>query len=198
MKRRNFFIVVGMLLILPIALVVAFYILGPTRGETFSSIVEMPSSEVGFVLTSPDFTDGSPIPARFTCDGEDVPPTLAWGEPPAGTKSFALIVDDPDAPAGTWTHWIVYNIPAVVRYVDAQYNPTMWVDDGKILFGKNSWGKQVYGGPCPPSGTHRYIFQLYALDIMLGPKDKITRNELAAQMQNHILGFAQLTGTYTK
>jgi len=198
MRRKIFFIVVGTIIFLCLALVAVFYLFAPTRSETFSSIVELPSSEAGFILISPDFADGSSIPARFTCDGEDVPPTLAWGEPPAGTKSFAIIVDDPDAPAGTWTHWIVYNIPAEVRLVDSLFVPGLQINDGKVLFGKNSWGKQAYGGPCPPSGTHRYIFQLFALDIMLGPKDNATRNKLAAQMQGHILGYAELTGTYTK
>lgn len=181
-----------------IALVVVFYLPGPTRGETFSSIVEVPSSEAGFTLTSHDFTNGEPIPARYTCDGEDIPPTLAWSDPPPGTRSLALILDDPDAPLGTWTHWIVYNIPPEVRTMDKSFTPGTQIDDTKILFGKNSWGKQAYGGPCPPSGTHRYIFQLFALDIMLGPRDKMTKDDLAAQMQNHILGFVQIMGTYTK
>jgi Raf kinase inhibitor-like YbhB/YbcL family protein len=172
--------------------------LGPIRGEVFSSNVELPPPDAGFVLISPDFTDGGPIPTRYTCDGENIPPTLAWGEPPAGTESYVLIVDDPDTPLGTWTHWIVYNIPAEEHVIDNLIRPGVQLNDVTILFGKNNWGKQAYSGPCPPSGTHHYIFQLYALDIMLGPKDKATKNELATRMQGHILSYAELKGTYTK
>jgi Raf kinase inhibitor-like YbhB/YbcL family protein len=198
MRRKIVFIAIGVLLLAFFASVVILYLLGPTRGATFSSIVEIPSSEAGFSLTSPDFANGEPIPARYTCDGENVPPTLSWSDPPPGTESLALVVDDPDAPLGTWTHWIVYNIPPEVRSMDQSFTPGMQINDAKILFGKNSWGKQGYGGPCPPSGTHRYIFQLFALDILLGPKDRMTKNELSAQMQNHILGFVQIMGIYTK
>jgi len=198
MRRKIIFIVIGVFLLVFFASVVIFYLLGPTRGATFSSIVEIPSSEASFSLISPDFANGEPIPARYTCDGENIPPTLSWSDPPPGTKSLALIVDDPDAPVGTWTHWIVYNIPPDVRTMDQSFTPGIQINDVKILFGKNSWGKQAYGGPCPPSGTHRYIFQLFALDILLGPKDRMTKNDLSAQMQNHILGFVQIMGTYTK
>ena len=198
MRRKIIFIIIGVLLLAFFAMVVIFYLLGPTRSGTFSSIVEIPSSEAGFSLTSSDFSNGEPIPARYTCDGEDIPPTLSWSDPPPGTKSLALVVDDPDAPVGTWTHWIVYNIPPEVRTMDQSFTPGIRINDTKILFGKNSWGKQAYGGPCPPSGTHRYIFQLFALDILLGPKDKMTKNDLSAQMQDHILGFVQIMGTYTK
>jgi hypothetical protein len=198
MRRKIIFIVIGVFLLVFFASVVIFYLLGPTRGATFSSIVEIPSSEAGFSLISPDFANGEPIPARYTCDGENIPPTLSWSDPPPGTKSLALIVDDPDAPVGTWTHWIVYNIPPDVRTMDQSFTPGIQINDVKILFGKNSWGKQAYGGPCPPSGTHRYVFQLFPLDILLGPKDRMTKNDLSAQMQNHILGFVQIMGTYTK
>jgi Raf kinase inhibitor-like YbhB/YbcL family protein len=198
MRRKIIFIVILVFLLVFFASVVIFYLLGPTRGATFSSIVEIPSSEAGFSLTSPDFANGEPIPARYTCDGENIPPTLSWSDPPPGTKSLALVVDDPDAPVGTWTHWIVYNIPPDVRTMDQSFTPGIQISDVKILFGKNSWGKQAYGGPCPPSGTHRYVFQLFALDILLGPKDRMTKNDLSAQMQNHVLGFVQIMGTYTK
>jgi len=198
MKKLIFFIIVGTLALTLIALVTAFFLLGPIRGEVFSSSVELPPPDAGFVLISPDFTNGGPIPARYTCDGENHPPTLAWGNPPTGTESYVLIVDDPDAPLGTWTHWIVYNLPAEARTVDALIRPNVQIDNVNVLFGKNSWGKQTYGGPCPSSGTHHYVFRLYALDIMLGPEDKASKNELATRMQGHILGYAELTGTYTK
>jgi Raf kinase inhibitor-like YbhB/YbcL family protein len=196
--KKTIFVVVGVITVLLIALIAAYFLLGPTRSETFSSVIEMPPPDAGFILISPDFTDGGPIPTRYTCDGENIPPTLAWGEPPAGTKSYVLMVEDPDAQLGTWIHWIVYNLPAETRTVDALIRPGAQLNDVIVLFGKNSWGKQAYSGPCPPSGTHHYVFQLYALDIMLGPEDKASKNELATRMQGHILSYAELTGTYTK
>ncbi|MCX6035334.1 MAG: YbhB/YbcL family Raf kinase inhibitor-like protein [Chloroflexi bacterium] len=198
MKKTIFFIVVGAITVALIALIAVLFLMGPTHGETFSSSIQMPPPSVGFVLISPDFIDGGPIPARFTCDGENIPPSLAWGESPAGTKSYVLIVDDPDAPLGTWTHWIVYNIPAETRTIDSLIRPGVQINNVAILFGKNSWGIQAYSGPCPPSGTHHYVFHLYALDIMLGPEDKVSKNELTIRMQGHILSYAELTGTYTK
>lgn len=158
----------------------------------------MPPPEAGFVLISPDFSNDGPIPANYTCDGNNIPPTLAWGEPPAGTKSFILILKDPDAPSGPWIHWIVYNLPPETRTISDLTRPGVQIDGVTVLFGKNSWGKQTYGGPCPPSGTHHYIFQLTALNITLGPKNKATISELTAQMQGSILDTAELTGTYSK
>jgi Raf kinase inhibitor-like YbhB/YbcL family protein len=198
MRRTVFFVITGIVVVAVIFLVAAFFLLAPSRGEVFSSSIEMPPSEAGFVLISPDFSNGGPIPSKYTCDGENVPPTLAWGEPPPGTKSFILIVKDPDAPGGTWIHWIVYNLPVQARSVDALTRPIMQIDGVNVLFGKNSWGRQTYGGPCPPSGTHHYIFQVNALSIDLGPKDNQTISELTARMQGSILGTAELIGTYTK
>jgi Raf kinase inhibitor-like YbhB/YbcL family protein len=198
MRRTVFFVITGIVVVAVIFLVAAFFLLAPSRGEVFSSSIEMPPSGAGFVLISPDFNNGGPIPSKYTCDGENVPPTLAWGEPPPGTKSFILIVKDPDAPGGTWIHWIVYNLPVQARSVDALTRPVMQIDDVNILFGKNSWGRQAYGGPCPPSGTHHYIFQVNALSIDLGPKDNQTISELTSRMQGSILGTVELIGTYTK
>jgi Raf kinase inhibitor-like YbhB/YbcL family protein len=198
MQKTVFFIVLGITTVSLIGLIAVLLLLGPIRGKVFSSKVELPPPDAGFVLISPSFNNGGPIPARYTCDGENIPPTLAWGEPPAGTISYILIVEDPDAPNGTWIHWIVYNLAPETRTVDALTRPGVRVNDMVVLFGKNSWGEQAYGGPCPPSGTHHYVFQLYALDILLGPQDKDTKNDLAARMQGHILSIAELKGTYTK
>jgi Raf kinase inhibitor-like YbhB/YbcL family protein len=198
MKKIILFIIVGGLAVIVIFLVAAFFLFGPIRSEVFSSTVELPPPEAGFVLISPDFSDGGTIPWRFTCNGENIPPTLAWGEPPTGTKSYVLTVTDPDAPGGAWIHWIVYNLPAQIRSIDANTRPGMQINDVTILFGKNSWGKQTYGGPCPPSGTHHYVFQITALAINLGPKNNASINELDAQMRGSILGIAKLIGTYTK
>ncbi len=198
MKKTIFFIFAGALGIIFIGLVVAFFLLGPIRGEEYSATVELPPPDAGFVLISPDFTNGGPIPQRFTCKGDNIPPTLAWGEPPAGTKSYVLIVDDPDAPGGPWTHWIVYNLPGVIRSIDAQTRPGMKIDDTKVLFGINSWGGQGYRGPCPPSGMHHYVFRLSALDIMPEPEGNASKSELETWMHGHILGSVELTGTFSK
>jgi len=198
MKKVFFFITVGLIALIAISLITVLLLLGPKHGNVFSEIIQLPPSEAGFVLISPDFNDGDPIPARYTCSGEDIPPTLAWGQPPYGTSSFVLIMEDPDAPSGTWTHWIVYNLPAEVRNIDDLTRPGVQINDVKVLFGKNSWGTQAYRGPCPPSGTHHYVFRLSALDIMLGPEDKASKTEITSRMQGHVLGTAELTGTYSK
>jgi len=150
-------------------------------------------------LTSTAFAQGQAIPAKYTCVGDaasslkDVSPPLTWGEPPADTQSFALIMDDPDAPNGTWDHWILFNIPASTR----ELPESMPVNSG-FPGGNNSWGRTGYGGPCPPSGTHRYFFRLYALDEMLAISPGATKGELEKAMVGHILAEGELMGTFTK
>ncbi len=148
-------------------------------------------------ITSPVFSNGQPIPAIYTCKGRDTSPALAWGDPPAGTKSFALIMDDPDAPGGTWVHWVIYNIPASALGLTEATPANAQLVDGSIN-GKNSWGKLGYGGPCPPSGTHRYFFKLYALDAVLGLSSGVDKQGLLAAMQGHILTQGELMGTFSK
>jgi Raf kinase inhibitor-like protein, YbhB/YbcL family len=198
MRKPVFLIIIGILGGVAIFTVTAIFLFRPTRSEVFSNSIEMPPTEAGFALISPDFSDGGPIPEKYTCYGENVPPTLAWGQPPARTKSYFLVMKDPDAAAGPWIHWIVYNLPVETHSVNSLTRPIMQIDGVTILFGKNSWGKQTYGGPCPPSGTHHYVFLINALSIDLGPKNNGTFNELTAQMQGSILGTAELIGTYTK
>lgn len=148
-------------------------------------------------ITSSAFEQGQAIPAKYTCTGsgtgKDISPPLAWGEPPAGTQSFALIMDDPDAPVGTWDHWILFNIPASTRSLPE----SMPVNSG-FPGGNNSWGKTGYGGPCPPSGTHRYFFKLYALDELLAISEGATKGELEKAMVGHILAQGELMGTFSK
>ena len=150
-------------------------------------------------LKSSAFTQGQPIPPKHACTGDaasslkDVSPELSWGEPPAGTQSFALIMDDPDAPVGTWDHWILFNIPASTRSLPE----SLPVNSG-FSNGNNSWGRTGYGGPCPPSGTHRYFFKLYALDEMLAISEGATKGELEKAMVGHILAKGELMGTFTK
>jgi hypothetical protein len=150
-----------------------------------------------FELTSSAFAPGEPIPRRYTCDGEDISPPLGWGEPPAGTQSFALMCDDPDAPAGTWVHWVLYDLPAGARGLPEAVPPDAELADGG-RHGENSWGRLGYGGPCPPSGTHRYFFRLYALDTALGLGAGASKEQLLQAMEGHVLAQAELMGTYTR
>ncbi|RMF84930.1 MAG: YbhB/YbcL family Raf kinase inhibitor-like protein [Nitrospinota bacterium] len=148
-------------------------------------------------LTSPAFKPGSPIPVRYTCDGEDLSPPLQWSNVPSGTKSFALVVDDPDAPMGTWDHWILYDIPATTTRLPAGIAATRRVPEVGT-HGRNSWRRLGYGGPCPPGGTHRYFFKLYALDTVLQLKPGATKKKLLRAMQGHILAQGELMGTYQR
>ena len=143
-------------------------------------------------LTSDVFTDGGSIPSRFTCDGDDVNPPLHISNVPEGTESLALIVDDPDAPAGDWVHWLVWNIHPGTSRIDEGTVPRDGVE-GLTDFNRNGWG-----GPCPPSGTHRYPFKLYALDTMLDLPETVTKKDLEAAMQDHILAQTVHVGTYRR
>jgi len=154
------------------------------------------SRPVSMGLRSPAFLQGAPIPARYTCDAEDVSPALSWEGVPPRTRSFALLLEDPDAPAGSWSHWLVYDLPADTREL-AEGISAHALKDG-VRQGRNSWGRSEYGGPCPPSGTHRYFFRLYALDIRLGLPPGVGRKQLLAAMQGHILARAELLGTYSR
>ncbi len=153
--------------------------------------------EQGFVLTSTAFEYEDTIPVTYTCDGEDISPPLTWSEPPAGTAAFALIMDDPDAPAGTWVHWVLYNLPAETRSLPAGIPTDAERPDGS-RHGRNSWRRLGYGGPCPPRGTHRYYFKLYALDTSLDLPTGATKEDLLQAMEGHILAQAILMGTYSR
>ena len=147
----------------------------------------------GLTLTSTAFGAGQPIPKRYTCDGENVSPPLAWSGTPAGTKSFVLIVDDPDAPGGTFTHWIVFNLPPTTKSLPEGVKPSgLPAGAGE---GVNGFGKADYGGPCPPSGRHRYVHQLFALDTLLSGLMRPKRSELN---MGHVLARATLIGTYQR
>lgn len=146
-------------------------------------------------LTSPAFGAGQPIPPVYSCDGKDISPALQWSEPPANTQSFALIMDDPDAPIGVYVHWVIYNIPAGARGLAENIPMDSQLPDG-TLQGRNSAGQAGYAGPCPPSGTHRYFFKLYALDITLGLASGASKDDLLKAMQGHILIQGELMGTF--
>ncbi|MFL6605547.1 MAG: YbhB/YbcL family Raf kinase inhibitor-like protein [Steroidobacteraceae bacterium] len=156
---------------------------------------------MALVLTSPAFANGGGIPARYTCEGENISPELRWVGEPSGTKSFGLIVDDPDAPDPqapkiTWVHWVLYDIPA-----DGHALPENAGAKGPLpgtKQGLNDWKKVGYGGPCPPVGTHRYFFKLYALDAVLPDLGRPTKADVLNAMKGHVLEEAQLIGTYKK
>ena len=148
-------------------------------------------------MTSRAFTEGSVIPQKYTCDGEDVSPPLTWTGVPTGTRSLALICDDPDAPVGTWDHWVLYNIPGDAAGLPEGIPSDPILDTGGVQ-GKNSWGRTGYGGPCPPSGTHRYFFKLFAMDTLLDLKSGATTSQLLEAMQGHILAQGELMGRYRR
>lgn len=152
-------------------------------------------------ITSPAFAHGHEIPSDFTCEGADVSPALAWSGAPAGTKSLALIVDDPDAPDPakpkmTWVHWVLYNLPADTRGLPEAIEPESLPPGTRE--GKNDWKRTGYGGPCPPIGRHRYFFKLFALDTILPDLRSPTKAELEQAMSGHILEKAELLGLYQK
>lgn len=154
-------------------------------------------SSMTITITSPQFEDGAEIPAKYTCDGEDISPPLQIENIPQGTQSIALIGDDPDAPGGTWVHWVVFNLPPDVRELKENIPPDEELANG-ALHGRNSWGRLGYGGPCPPSGTHRYFFKCYALDTRLKQEAGIDKADLLRAMKGHILAEGRLMGTYRK
>ena len=153
------------------------------------------TSDSALWLMSAAFEDGAAIPVQYTCDGADISPPLEWGDPPPNTASFALVMDDPDAPIGTWVHWVIYDLPAEARSLPEGVAGEPDLASGGVQ-GKNSWPKTGYGGPCPPSGAHRYFFKLYALDAVLGAGPGLSKEQLLQEMEGHVLAQTQLVGTY--
>jgi Raf kinase inhibitor-like YbhB/YbcL family protein len=147
-------------------------------------------------LTSTAFQEGATIPKAHTGDGPDTSPPLEWSNPPQGTKSFALICDDPDAPAGTWVHWVIFNLPPSLQKLE-EGAPTKETLSNGARQGKNDFGTIGYGGPAPPRGKpHRYFFKLYALDMPLDLAPGATKDQLLAAMKDHVLDEGQLMGRY--
>lgn len=155
-----------------------------------------------FKLTSPAFKDGETIPKLHTCEGKDPSPALDWSGAPAGTKSFALVMDDPDAPVGLWVHWVLYDIPGDLTGLPADVPKTERVPGAGThgaSWGVDSFSRAGYGGPCPPPGKpHRYVFKLFALGKVLGLPPRATTSELARAMEGHVLGRAELTGLFER
>lgn len=146
----------------------------------------------GLRISSPDFANGAAIPARFTCGGENVSPTLAIAGVPPAARSLVLIVDDPDAPSGVFTHWVVWNIPPQTKVLPSGKTA------GNAIEGTNDFGKGGYSGPCPPSGTHRYFFRLSALDISLNVPPGAARGDIDTAIKGHVIGAAAWMGRYSK
>lgn len=154
-----------------------------------------------FSLTSPAFSPGGEIPMRHTCEGQDLSPPLAWSGAPAGTRSLALIVDDPDAPDPaapkmTWVHWVLYNLPPTTQGLPQAVTPRDLPAGTRE--GTNDWKRTGYGGPCPPIGRHRYYHKLYALDTLLPDLGPATKPQVEAAMKGHVLAHAEVMGTYEK
>ena len=169
----------------------------PTPTATPPGAQATPSSPApALTLSSPAFSSGGPIPPRYTCDGQDISPALTWTEAPAGTQTFAVIMDDPDAPVGVWDHWIAFNLPAsLLELTEAQ--PKGYPLTAGGVKGKNSWGDSGYGGPCPPSGpAHTYRFILYAVDRSLDLDAGASKKEVLDALEGHVLAESLLTGTY--
>lgn len=172
----------------------------PSRGGAyeFASYPGPGTRHMGLAISSGSFPNGGDVPREFTCDGADVSPQLSWSQPPAGTQGFALIADDPDAPGGTWTHWILYDLPPSASALPEGASKTGALPGG-AKEGLNDFGKPGYGGPCPPPGArHRYFFRLYALDRSSGLKPDSSRQELEKSMQGHVLQSAEWMGKYQR
>lgn len=149
-----------------------------------------------FALKIEAFADGGTIPSVFTCEGDNISPALVWAGEPVGTQSFALVMDDPDAPAGTWNHWLLWDMPGSVHSVPEHYRAAHTVHSGT-----NDFGKTGYGGPCPPKrgGSHRYFFRLYALDTpTLGVPQGARRKQLESTLRQHQLGIAEYLGRFER
>jgi Raf kinase inhibitor-like YbhB/YbcL family protein len=148
-------------------------------------------------VSSQAFAEGGMIPRKYTCDGDDVSPPLAWAGVPNGAKTIALISDDPDCPTGTWVHWVLFNLTANTKELAEGIPPDKELSGGAKQ-GKNDFRRIGYGGPCPPGGTHRYYFKLYALDTELNVAAGATKADLLKAMQGHVLAEGQLMGRYKR
>lgn len=215
LKRNRFVIVFGLLLLLsatisgcqaepaitPVNTEPPSITLEETKEveQPMTEVIESPEptqSPVEFKLTSESFLEGEPIPSKYACNGEDVSPPLAWDGAPNNANSFVLIMDDPDVPVGTWVHWVLFNTPGDENSLPENLPADAIFANGGQQ-GSNSWGNIGYGGPCPPSGTHRYYFKLYALDTSLVLGESASKEDVLAAMEGHILMETELMGTYS-
>lgn len=163
--------------------------------ENQNNISQKGDEKMAITITSSAFKEGGLIPAKYTCDGKNISPPLKWEQSPDGIKSFALICDDPDAPVGDWVHWVMWNIPAEVNELPENTPPVKELPDGTKQ-GLNDFRRSGYGGPCPPSGVHRYYFKIYALDTTLDLPASTTKRDLLSAMKSRILAEGKLMGKY--
>ncbi len=171
-------------------------VVGSLGCATAGTSPTVPPVAVRIQLTSPAFTTSGALPTEYTCDGPDRSPPLSWSEPPPGTAAFVLVVEDPDAPGGTFTHWLLYDLPAATRSLPPAVPPDETLQSGARQ-GRNDFGTVGYRGPCPPPGRpHRYVFRLYALDRPTGLPPGAQRNEILRALEGHILAIGELVGTY--
>jgi Raf kinase inhibitor-like YbhB/YbcL family protein len=170
---------------------------GDPQGAATEQMEEAKGAKMAIEVTSSAFEDGDAIPARYTCDGLDVSPSLSWGSATDGTRSLALIADDPDAPGGTFVHWVIYDLPSDTRRLPEGVPNRQTLSSGAKQ-GVNGAGGVGYTGPCPPSGTHRYFFKVYALDTRLDLGGGATAERLSDAMEGHVLAEGQLMGTYRR
>lgn len=179
-------------------LIMALLLLFPAcKPKNEEPIPQKGSSTMTLKVTSTEFEDGGMIPPKYTADGQDISPPIAWDGLPKGTKSIALINDDPDAPMGTWVHWLIWNIPPEVTSLEEEIPAVREMADGTRQ-GKTDFGSIGYGGPAPPSGVHRYFFKVHALDTLLDLPAGATKSELEKAINGHILAQGQLIGKYTR
>jgi Raf kinase inhibitor-like YbhB/YbcL family protein len=176
--------------------VIVFFLATVAAALCFAQNPRTGGKSMAFTISSTQFQKGGPIPKKFTCDGPDVSPELSWSGASAKAQGFALIADDPDAPVGTWTHWVIYDIPAQSAGLPENVSKIDELPDGARQ-GRNDFRRIGYGGPCPPPGKpHRYFFKLYALDRKLGLKPGAARQELEQAIQGHVIETAEVMGTY--
>ena len=184
-----------------VSVVAGLVVTVPARGEVLASPTDTRGKIMTLQLTSASFSHQGRIPRLYTCEGKDISPAISWAGAPAGTKSLALIVDDPDAPdpehpRTVWVHWVLYNLPAsatgLAEAVKLDALPA------GTLEGTNDWGRTGYGGPCPPIGRHRYFFKLYAIDMVLPDLKKPNKARLESSIKGHVLAQTELVGTYKK
>jgi Raf kinase inhibitor-like YbhB/YbcL family protein len=177
-------------------------IVGCGRSPSSEAIIPEDPKKLTILLRSDSFADGGDIPKAYTCDGKDTSPPLSWSGVPEGARSLALVVEDPDAPRGTWAHWVLFDLaPDVVELAGAVPSGETFAPKGGAKAarqGKNDFGNLGYGGPCPPSGTHRYVFRLYALDAELALAPGATREQVLRAMNGHVLAEGRLTGRYRR
>ena len=196
---RNYFPSASRALVfLPATAIIALCVT-PSETRTFAISSILAEQPMSLTISSPSFTNGGPIPRKFTCDAADVSPQLSWTDPPAGTKSFALLVDDPDAPVGNWNHWAMWNLPVTLRSLPEGVSKTARLPNNGGEKGMNDFHKVGYNGPCPPAGKpHRYYFKLFALDTTVHLKSEDGKPELEKAMKGHILDQAEWMGRYKR